>query len=307
MIIANELLERILLKKNTLDAFRPFPKAALARLRENFIVDATYNSNAIEGNTLNKSETKLVLEEGITIGGKSMREHFEAVNHKEALSFVENIVTKKQPITKEILCYLNKIILTNIEDEEKGIYRLRRVHIAGASIIPPMPSLVPSLMEKFLRWLNYEKESMVDFVALSHEKFLSIHPFIDGNGRVGRLLMSLILMQQGYPPIVILKTERAKYIKTLDNAHKENSTPFVNFIGRNIERSLMLWIDALQLPGKDSDKELIPLSEAAKDSPYSQEYLSLLARKGILESVKKNRNWLTTKRAVQKYREEHKQ
>lgn len=290
-------------KKKEVDRLRPFSKASLNRLKENFNVESTYNSNAIEGNTLTKSETRLVIEEGITIGGKSMREHFEAINHKNAIDFLESIVKKKRKITKEIICEINSLILNNIEKEEKGIYRLRKVHIEGASFVPPKPDLIPKLMDEFLKWINKNKDKMniVDFVALAHEKFVFIHPFIDGNGRCARLLVNLLLMQKGYPPIVILKTERKKYIRTLEEAHKENYPSFINFIARNIERSLSLWSDVLKVPKKGNKEEYISLAEASKLCPYSQEYLSLLARKGKLETIKIGRNWVTTRKAVEEY------
>jgi Fic family protein len=301
MIVDKIIYERILKKKKELDSLRPFSKASLNRLKENFNVEATYNSNAIEGNSLTKSETRLVIEEGITIGGKSIREHFEAINHNEAINYIEKLASKNAKITKETICKLNDIILTNIEKEEKGIYRLRKVHIEGACFIPPMPKLIPKQMDDFILWLdNNKKMNIVDYIALAHEKFTFIHPFIDGNGRCARLLINLLLMQKGYPPIVILKNERAKYIRTLDLAHDNKYIAFVNFIGRNIERALVLWIDVLKIQDNPEDEYKL-LSEFAKKSIYSQEYLSLLARKGKLESIKKGRNWLTTRKALDDY------
>ena len=298
-----KLYDRILRKKKELDSLRPFSKASLNRLKENFDIESTYNSNAIEGNTLTKSETRLVLEEGVTIGGKSMREHFEAINHKEAIDFIESVVKDKKKISVEIICRINDLILNNLEEDEKGIYRLRKVHIEGASFIPPMPSLIPKLMDDFMGWLeeNKEKMNIADYAALAHEKFVFIHPFIDGNGRCARLLVNLLLMQKGYPPIVILKAERKKYINTIDDAHQQKYTAFVNFIARNIERSLSLWIDALKIPSKDGKEEYISLADASKLCRYSQEYLSLLARKGKLETIRLGRNWVTTKKALEEY------
>ncbi|MDP7141667.1 MAG: Fic family protein [Candidatus Woesearchaeota archaeon] len=308
MIVDKELFERIIKKKKKLDSLRPFSKASLSRLKENFDVESTYNSNAIEGNTLTKSETKLVIEKGITIGGKPMREYFEAINHKKAIDFIESIVTEKKEITKEIVCKINWFVLDNIEEDEKGIYRLRKVHIEGASFVPPKPDLVPEQMEEFLEWLkeNQNKMNIVDFAALAHEKFVFIHPFIDGNGRCTRLLMNLLLMQKGYPSTIILKAEIKKYIRTLDQAHLDNYAPFVNFIARSIERSLALWIDALRIPSESDEDEFISLAEASRLCSYSQEYLSLLARKGKLESIKKGRNWVTTRKAVREYVDKNK-
>lgn len=301
MIVNKDIYERIVKKKKELDRLRPFSKASLRRLKENFVIESTYNSNAIEGNTLTKSETRLVLEDGITIGGKSLREHFEAVNHKKAIDYVEKIVKENKKITKEILCKLNDIILDNIEEEEKGIYRLRKVHIAGASFIPAMPKLVPDLMSKYLTWLNKNKDSMniVEYAALAHEKFTFIHPFIDGNGRVARLLSNILLMQKGCPPIIILKTERKKYIRTLDLCHQEKYGPFVNFIGQNIERALSIWIEALKIPEEGDDYML--LRDAVRKCDYSQEYLSLLARRGKIDAIKRDRDWLIREKVLNEY------
>jgi Fic family protein len=307
-MIERELLQRIQSKKKELDSLRPFPNSALQRLLKNMQVEMTYNSNAIEGNTLTLSETRQVIEEGITIGGKSMREHFEATNYKKAIDFVETVVKDKGKVTKEVLCQLNHFILDNIEDEEKGIYRLRRVYVQGACFVPAKPDLVPALMQKFLRWIhtNPKKLDIVSFVALTHETFTFIHPFIDGNGRCARLLTNVQLMQKGYPPITFLKTERKKYIRTLDLAHDEKPIQFVQFVGRCMERSLDLWIDALKIPDSSGEEDLISLLEATKYCDYSQEYLSLLARKGKLQSVKRSRNWLTTKKWVDEYVERQK-
>ncbi len=302
MLISEELYNRIQEKKKQLDTLRPFPKTALERLQERLRLLFTYNSNAIEGNTLTLSETKLVVQEGITIGGKSLREHNEAINHQKAIEFIEHVVTEKKQITEELLCQIHGIILSNIEEEEKGIYRKRKVWIEGASFVPAKPDLVPKLMKDFFIWLetNPEKLNEVERAAVAHEKFVFIHPFIDGNGRVGRLLTSLMLMQKGFPPLIILKTERQKYIRVLEAAHNEKYEPLVNFMGKCLERSLAMYLDALQTKIAEN-QEYISLQEATKYCNYSQEYLSLLARKGILEAVKFQRDWMTTRKAIEAY------
>lgn len=301
MFLRKELYERIRKKKAQLQALRPFPEAALQRLQERFRVLLTYNSNAIEGNTLSISETKLVIEEGITIGGKTLREHNEAINHQKALLFLENIISQKKQITMELLFTLHSIILDNIIDEEKGTYRKRNVWVEGASFLPPKPALLPQKMKEFFLWLriNPENLNLIEQAAFAHEKLTFIHPFIDGNGRIARLLTSLLLMQKGYPPVLVLKTERQKYIRTLENAHQEKYAPFVAFIAHCEERALDIYLDALQSAEKTN--EYISLQEATKYCHYSQEYLSLLARKGLLESVQFGRNWMTTKKAVEEY------
>lgn len=306
MLINQELYNRILQKKKQLEALRPFPKTALERLRGHFRILFTYNSNAIEGNTLTLSETKLVVQEGITIGGKSLREHNEAINHQKAIEFIEQIVSEKKQITEELICQIHGIILNSIEEEEKGIYRKRKVWVEGASFFPAKPDMIPNLMKNFFVWLqtNPEKLNEIEQAALAHERFVFIHPFIDGNGRVGRLLTSLMLMQKGFPPLIILKIERQKYIRTLEAVHNGNYIPFVNFMGRCLERSLAMYLDALQTKTTENE-EYISLQEATKYCNYSQEYLSLMARKGLLEAVKFQRNWMTTRKAVEEYVKKH--
>ena len=307
MIINEDLYKRIKQKKEQLDNLRPFPKTALERLKDRLRLLFTYNSNAIEGNTLTLSETKLVVQEGITIGGKSLREHNEAINHQKAVEFIEQVVSEKKQITEELLCELHGIILRNIEEEEKGMYRKRKVWIEGASFVPAKPDLVPKLMKEFFLWLNTNPEKLneVEQAAVAHEKFVFVHPFIDGNGRVGRLLTSLMLMQKGFPPLIVLKTERQKYIRVLEAAHNEKYGPLVNFMGRCLERSLIMYLEALETKITE-DKEYISLQEATKYCDYSQEYLSLLARRGLLEAVKFQRDWMTTKKAIQEYNKRNK-
>jgi excisionase family DNA binding protein len=299
MEIDKNLLKRIELKKKELDSLRPFSNLALKRLKKRFDILLSYNSNAIEGNTLNESETRLVIEEGMTIGGKSLKEHFEAKNHKKAIDFVELIVDKKKKINKEILCKLNELILEGIMDEEIGIYRKRRVYVEGASFIPAKPDIIEKQMNQFFKWLIDFNKNIIIKTAVAHEKFTLIHPFIDGNGRIARLLSNLILMKQGYPPIIILKTERKKYISTLDKAHNLNYKPFINFIARCVERSFIMYLDVLKIPDPDEDYKKI--SEIANSTKYSSEYISLLARKGRIGALKTRRNWLVSKKSLDDY------
>ncbi len=305
MTLGLRLLASIEEKKVRLDRLRPFPKAALARLREQIVVEWTFNSNAIEGNTLTLKETALVLKEGLTISGKPLREHLEAVNHKDAIAQLENLVAKKTDLTEEGIRSLHKIILKGIDDQEAGFYRRHRVRILGARHIPPDPIKVPAQMEDCLAWYkqNRSKLNPVEMAALFHHKLVLIHPFIDGNGRCARLVMNLILMRHGYPPAVILKVDRKKYYRVLREADQEEFENYLNFMGRAVERSLIIYLQAL-VPSnsKEYDKQgYISISEAAKGSPYSQEYLSLLARRGILPAVKFGRNWMTTHDAVREY------
>ena len=212
-----KLLQKIDSKKKDLDKHRPLPREVLEELRKQFEIELTYNSNAIEGNSLTLNETKLVLEHGITIKGKSLREHFEAINHKEAIVFVEDVL--KGPITEDLAKKLNGTVLEKIDDRG-GRYRDINVRILGAVKSPPQAEKVPGLMKEFIDYAqtNPEKLNPVEFAAMLHYKFVVIHPFVDGNGRVARLLMNLVLMKHGYPITIVLKVDRKKYYDCLKKA-----------------------------------------------------------------------------------------
>lgn len=301
------LLARLEGKKAQLDALRPLPAAALRRLDEQLTAEWIYNSNAIEGSTLTLRETQLILETGLTIGGKSLREHFEVINHKEAIEYVETLARSDDPPGPFQVRRIHSLVLARIDDESAGQYRNLPVSIAGAPHQPPEPWQVPGLMEKWREWLHGPALAMhpVERAALAHHRLVSIHPFLDGNGRTARLVMNLLLMQQGYPPAIIQRANRQGYYRVLARADAGDERPLANFVGRAVERSLTLYLEACTpRTGPPAPEEAwIPLREAAKGTPYSQEYLSLLARRGRLEALKRGRIWYTTRRAVVAYRE----
>jgi Fic family protein len=213
--------ERIDELKICLDQKRPFPKNVILNLHEHLVVEWTYHSNSIEGNTLTLSETKVVLEDGITIGGKSVKEHLEALNHKEAIFLLEDIVKKKVPFSERIIKDLHAVILKGIDDENAGVYRKTNVLISGAEHIPADYMMVEEQMENLITWYESEAQHFhpIQRVAMLHSLFLKIHPFIDGNGRTARLLMNLELLQTGFVPIVIKKEQRLSYYQSLDKSH----------------------------------------------------------------------------------------
>ena len=300
------LLSRIEQKKAQLDALRPLPTAAVARLREHILVEWIYNSNAIEGSTITLQETRLILETGLTIGGKPLREHFEVINHRDAIQYVESLVASPEPITPFHVRQIHKLVLSRIDDENAGRYRETQVRIAGAAFTPPESWQVPNLMMEWGEWLTAEERTShpVVLAALAHHRLVAVHPFIDGNGRTARLVMNLILMRAGYPPTVIQRVNRRLYDRVLEQADAGKPAAVVNFVGRAVERSLNLYLEActLVLTPPGIEDEWIPLSQAAAGTPYSQEYLSLLARSGKIEAVKRGRVWFTTRRAVEEYR-----
>jgi Fic family protein len=301
------LLARLDQKKAQLDALRPLPAAAVRRLSQQLAVEWIYNSNAIEGSTLTLRQTQLILETGLTIGGKSLREHFEVINHRDAIECVEELASGDDPITPIHVRQIHRLVLTRIDDESAGQYRTLPVRIAGTTHQPPDSWEVPRLMAEWGDWLSGPALTLhpVERAALAHHRLVALHPFIDGNGRAARLLMNLLLMRDGYPPSIILRVNRSQYYRVLAQADAGNEAPLVNFVGRAVERGLTLYLEACTPrtgPPAPQD-EWIPLREAAQGTPYSQEYLSLLARKGRLEAVKRGRVWVTTRRAVAAYRE----
>lgn len=217
--------------KKELDSKRPISKETLRSLEESINLEWTYNSNGIEGNTLTLRETQIVLEE-ITVGGKSIREHLEAINHEKAILYLNDLVKENNPITERNIKSIHQLVLKDIDDENAGRYRRENVTIKGAIHIPPDYLKVPELMGKLV--LNYENCN--DFhpiikAALLHGELIKIHPFIDGNGRTSRLLMNLDLMNHGYNPVIIKKEDRLEYYEALDKAHTTGDyTDFVKLI-----------------------------------------------------------------------------
>lgn len=298
------LLERLDTKKRQLDELRPHPTAAVQRLKQQILVEWIYNSNAIEGNTITLHETKLILETGLTIGGKSLREHFEVINHRDAIEYVEALVDASESISPFHVRQIHKLVLTRIDEESAGTYRKTQVLIAGAAHTPPESWLVPSQMDEWGQWLTDNQGAHpVELAAQAHHRLVAIHPFIDGNGRTARLVMNLILMRAGYPPTVILRTNRQQYYRVLSEADAGKTDPLVNFVGRAVERSLSMYLEACtpRLSQPAENDAWIPLRDAAKGTQYSQEYLSLLARLGRIEAIKRGKAWYTTRQAVQKY------
>ena len=291
-------------KKHELDKYRPLPASIVEKLREQFIVEWTYNSNAIEGNTLSLQETELVINRGLTIGNKSLKEHFEAINHKTGIELVERFVEKRERLDESFIKELHKIILKNIDDSSAGVYRNTNVRILGAVHIPPNPSKIAKLMNDFLEWYyaNMYSLPIPELAGYAHYKLVCIHPFIDGNGRTSRLIMNLILMQNGYPPAVILNMDRKKYYRVLKQADLDHPQEFIDFIGRAIERSLIIYLNSIKPEASENEHQgYISLKEATKYCDYSLEYLSLLARKGKIPAVKFQRNWMTTREAIESY------
>lgn len=218
--------------KAKLDQHRPLSSAIVRNLHEDLILRWTYHSNAIEGNTLTLLETKVVLE-GITVGGKALKEHFEAINHRDAILYVEDIIKKNEPFSEWQIRNIHQLILKNIDDENAGHYRQQNVLISGATTNPPDYTLLNDKMAQFIDWYNTDAHKLhpLERAAKVHADFVGIHPFIDGNGRTSRLLMNLELLKSGYPPSVITVDNRLAYYEALDQwMAYGNTEPFMNLV-----------------------------------------------------------------------------
>lgn len=243
-------------KKKRLDAFRPFATELVANLQDWFKIELTYTSNAIEGNTLSRADTALVVEKGLTVDGKTLQEHLEAVNHARAFEWIlQKVSAGKHEITEQTLLDLHQLLLQKIEDMHAGRYRTVPVRIAGSTVIMPNALKVPELMSAFITWLHTSHDHPLTLAIDAHYKFVSIHPFVDGNGRTGRLLMNLLLMQAGYPPAIIPKEQRKQYIASIEKAQLGGSlTDYYALMYDAVGRSLDIYLETLE--GKEKEKIL---------------------------------------------------
>ena len=243
------ILLRIDKKKKELDGRRPLTDGEGARLNEEFIVEYTYNSNAIEGNTLTLRETDLVLR-GLTIDQKPLKDHMEAVGHKEAFEYVSELVKDNVPISENVIKQIHFLVLADKKDD-RGVYRRVPVRIMGAQHEPVQPYLIEPKMEQLLRDFKESSEHIVTKLARFHIEFEGIHPFIDGNGRTGRLLVNLVLMKAGYPPIDIKFTDRITYYNAFDEYHvKHNLSAMETLFERYVEARLDKYLKILQVKGE---------------------------------------------------------
>ena len=292
-------LERILEKKTELDKLRPIPTYALKSIKESLMIEWTYNSNSIEGNTLTLQETKMVIEEGFTIKGKSLREHFEAVNHQEAIELVESLISDSYILKETDILNIHELVLQKIEKDFAGRFRTSGVRISGANFVPPNALKIDEYITELTDWTNTSDMNIVLKSAIFHHRFVWIHPFFDGNGRTARLLFNLLLMKEGFPPAIILKNDRKKYYDALNFANNGNYSKLVLLILQALERSLDIYLGSLN--NTYDDYQTISNIVSEPNVPYGQEYVSLLARQGKIDAFKEGRNWLTTKDAVLNY------
>ena len=292
---------RLLDKLEVLNAARPLPNIVLQNIKEAFLVEWTYNSNSIEGNTLSLRETQLVLQEGITVKGKSLREHFEAKNHEFAILKLYQLVKDDYVLNAKDILDLHGLVLRSIEDEYAGRLRNGGVRISGANFVPPNARKVSEYLDDLIDYINTNPQGLnaIELATVFHHKFVWIHPFFDGNGRTVRLVMNLLLMRYGFPPAIILANDRAKYYAALNQANNGNYAKLMLLMCQATERSLNIYLSVI--PGSDKDYQAISSIVEEPEIPYGQEYVSLLARQGKIDAHKEGRNWYTTKEAVLNY------
>lgn len=231
-----------------LNQYRPLSEGELLRLSEEFLINFTYNSNAIEGNTLTLRETALIIKEGITIDKKPLKDHLEALGHQEAYLYVEELVQQKVPLSEKVIKDIHSLVLMD-NRENRGVYRRVPVTIMGAVHAPSQPYLVPARMEELiLKYQEMPLQHVVERVSQFHLEFEAIHPFIDGNGRTGRLLLNLELMKAGYPPINIKFGDRKRYYDCFTSYHTngEDSSELVSLVGEYLEEELIKYVEIVR-------------------------------------------------------------
>ena len=244
------ILARITEKQDRLAKARPLPAESLRSLRDDFLIRYAHETTALEGNTLSLAETQVVLENGVTIGGKLLREHLEVINARDAMVWLEDFISSSEPIREDTILRLHEIIMQGILGADAGTYRRQPVRMVGSAHIPPNWVKIPDAMEGFTKWLDQgcEGEHPIVFAAKAHVSLVEIHPFIDGNGRVSRMLVNLLLMRAGYPPALYSSTERAQYLESLERAHTEGTIEdFVRITAQAVETMLDEYLEILDM------------------------------------------------------------
>lgn len=253
-----DFLDQVNLLKAALDSFRPLNPAVVKKLKEYYDVKFTYHSNAIEGNTLTERETALVLEKGLTIGGKPLRDHLEALGHREAINWIEEIASNaERPISEADVLKLHLIVFHKVDETWAGKYRTIDVRITGTNKVFPSFLQVQQLISQFITWLNsmdVRRLPTVERAAETHFRLVNIHPFVDGNGRVARLLMNLILLQQGFPIAVITNEQRQDYLLSLERADAGDLEAFKTLVLESARMSLCDFLNIVAASEQEAGK-----------------------------------------------------
>lgn len=252
--INKEKLIKVLKDKNNKAEFNKWLKTELA-----------YTSNAIEGNTLTRKETQLVIEENLTSSSKPLRNYIEAVNHAKAFCKILELIENDFNLDEKAVLDIHRTILIGLDDTNAGFYRNCRVRISGSNTILPNPLKVPELMEDFYKWLSENIKSEPITAIMAHLKFVSIHPFTDGNGRTARLLMNALLLKFGYAPIIVRPTDRKKYLAVIENYQTKNDEEtYIKFMLRILNRSMKIAINMFEIENRSTQSKLLTISKYAK-------------------------------------------
>lgn len=294
--------ERLYDKLAVLNLNRPLPYTAITKIKESLSIEWTYNSNSIEGNTLSLRETQMVLQDGITVKGKSLREHFEAKNHEHAINYLYQIISDDYVLRSIDILSIHGLVLRTIEDDFAGRIRNAGVRITGANFVPPNTNKVSDLLDELIQFVNENPLQLndIELATIFHHKLVWIHPFFDGNGRTVRLAMNLLLMRRGFPPAIILKNDRKKYYDALNQVNNGNYQKLTLLMCQALERTVNIYLTSIP-SDDDEDYQSIANIVSEPNTPYSQEYVSLLARQGKIDAYKEGRNWVTTKKAINDY------
>ncbi|HSW89006.1 MAG TPA: Fic family protein [Candidatus Saccharimonadales bacterium] len=289
----NDILRELLRKKSRLDSYKPIQKNVLDNLEEWYRIELTYTSNAIEGNTLTRQETALIVEKGITVEGKSVQEHLEAINHAEAFTYIQELAKQKKrnELKLQDILDIHRMILKKIDDADAGRLRNTPVRISGSTTILPNPLRVPYLMGEFIQWLQTTTDNPIQVASDAHFKLVTIHPFVDGNGRTARLLMNFILIQAGFPPAIIKKEERSRYLTSLEMGQtKGQLDSYYELLNDSINRSLDIYLETV-IPQEESSQTkqehiFYTTEEVAKLLQVDPESIRRYVRSGKLKAVK---------------------
>jgi Fic family protein len=244
----DDLLASIRVKKAQLDQLRPVSETALSQLRKYYDIELTYTSNAIEGNTLTHRETAEVIEHGITVGGKKLKDHLEAADHYDAVLWMRELAAQTVPVTESVVRELHRRIVARSEPAIAGIYSPHRRRIAGSPVVFPNPLEIPELMQEFGLWLR-QTPATPEAAFDAHFRLTAIHPFSDGNGRTARLLMNLLLIRGGYVPISVRPEDRVRYLDALERGSlADDLLPFQTFMHERLDATLDEYLSALGEP-----------------------------------------------------------
>ena len=300
-LIKDALYNRIIRKKVRVDRHGPTHPDLQRQLQQHKRIEYIHSSNAIEGNTLTLGETAAAIN-GETINGKTIKEHFEAINHPRAIDYIEQQAETREPVTEETIKQTHTLLIDRLL-AAPGDYRTGAARIGGAHFMPPRSPEIPEKINELLTWLdkNPYEHPPIEQAALFMHRLLAIHPFQDGNGRTARLLMNLALMKHGYPVLTNISVrDRKQYLGALREADHGNHEPLVNLVAKSVEDSLTKHLVAVE------ELETYTLREATEHSPYAADYLGLRARDGALGAYKDGRNWRVTREDLEQYIEQNK-